>query len=252
MTRPALSVQLYTLRDRLSDLPALARDLARIGFECVEPHRWYENPGEVQEALSAAGLRAPSAHAPILDGAAHQIFAAAAELGVETVIQPSSDPELWRSSAGVEELADRLNQLVDTARDFGVKVGYHNHAFEFLEPEWVAREGCEGELTALDYFAQQLRDEVTLEVDTYWAAVGGADPVALLRRLGERVTLLHIKDGPITSGASDQVAVGAGAMPVEKILAIAPHARPVIELDDHRGDMLEAVRASFEFLVGRV
>lgn len=252
MTRPELSIQLYTLRDRLSDLPALAQDLARIGFKCVEPHRWYDNPGEVKQALDAAGLRAPSAHAPILDGTAHQIFAAAGQLGVQTVILPSSPPEIWRSLAGVLDLAAQLNELADVAREFGVQIGYHNHAFEFLESKWALEPSDDPGLTALDYFARELSDEVTLEIDTYWVAVGGADPVALLRRLGEKVTLLHIKDGPVTSDSSDQVAVGQGAMPVEKILAIAPNARPVIELDDHRGDMLEAVRASYEFLVGRV
>lgn len=252
MNRPELSVQLYTLRERLDDLPALAQALAEVGFTCVEPHRWHENVSEVKAALDAAGLRAPSAHARILDGAAPQIFAAAAELGVETVIQPNAPREMWHTRAGVRELADQLNLLGVQAREFGVRVAYHNHAFEFLESPWMTEFADEQHPTALDFFASDLSDEVDLQIDTYWAAVGGADPVRLLERLGKRVTLLHVKDGPITPEPIDQLPVGDGAMPVPEILAAAPHARPVIELDDYRADAFEAVRASYDYLIRRL
>lgn len=76
--RPELSVQLYTVRDRLEDFPRPTQELAQIGFTCVEPHRWHENVAQVGAALRVAGLRAPSAHARILDGAS------SAELDLET------------------------------------------------------------------------------------------------------------------------------------------------------------------------
>ena len=252
MTRPELSVQLYTLRDRLEDLPNLAQRLAQIGFTCVEPHRWHENATEVKNALQAAGLRAPSAHARILDGDSSQIFSAAVDLGIDTVVQPSSPRELWHSRAGIRELAQKMNALAVDARQFGVRVAYHNHAFEFLESNWQSQAGPAQLPTALDFFAADLSDDVLLQVDTYWAAVGGADPVALLERLGQRVRLLHIKDGPITGDPADQLPVGAGKMPVDEILAVAPQARPIIELDDYRGDALDAVQASYEYLAGRL
>lgn len=252
MTRPQLSVQLYTLRDRLDDLPALAAELAQIGFTRVEPHRWHENPTEVRAALDGAGLSAPSAHARILDADPHQVFSAAVELGVKTVVQPNAARELWHSQAGVASLAEKLNEAAEIGREYGVGVGYHNHAFEFLESEWIIGAANEERPTALDFLAADLDEGVALEIDTYWAAVGGADPVALLKRLGFRVTLLHIKDGPITPDAINQTPVGGGAMPVDQILAAAPHARPVIELDDYRGDALDAVRESYEYLIGRL
>ena len=81
-------------------------------------------------------------------------------------------------------------------------------------------------------------------------AVGGADPVALLERLGSRVQLLHIKDGPLSTNDLEQVAVGSGSMPVPAILAAAPQAIRVVELDDFDGDMLTAVADSAAYLVG--
>ena len=58
--------------------------------------------------------------------------------------------------------------------------------------------------------ADQLDDAVLLEVDTYWAAVGGQDVPALLGRLGDRVRYLHVKDGPVVDRDDFMTAVGAG------------------------------------------
>ena len=74
--------------------------------------------------------------------------------------------------------------------------------------------------------------------------------VALLERLGSRVQLLHIKDGPLSTNDLEQVAVGSGSMPVPAILAAAPQAIRVVELDDFDGDMLTAVADSAAYLVG--
>jgi sugar phosphate isomerase/epimerase len=90
---------------------------------------------------------------------------------------------------------------------------------------------------------------VRLEVDTYWAAVGGEDPVALLQRLGDRVSAIHVKDGAVTADVKDQVAVGSGSLPIRDILDAAPHALRVVELDDSRADRFDAVRDSFDWLV---
>jgi sugar phosphate isomerase/epimerase len=72
---------------------------------------------------------------------------------------------------------------------------------------------------------------------------------ALLTRLGERVVALHIKDGDGTLDTSKQVPVGSGVLPVWDIIAAAPQALRVVELDDTEIDVLDAIRASREFLL---
>jgi len=100
--------------------------------------------------------------------------------------------------------------------------------------------------------ADQLDDAVLLEVDTYWAAVGGQDVPALLGRLGDRVRYLHVKDGPVVSRDDFMTAVGAGRMPVAEILAASPSARwHVVELDRCATDMMTAVGDSLAWLVDR-
>ena len=102
----------------------------------------------------------------------------------------------------------------------------------------------------LEVLAEQLDPAVVLEVDTYWAYVGGADVPALLDRLGDRVVALHIKDGDGSLDNKKQVPVGAGVVPVNEFMAAAPNALFVVELDDSEGDLVEAVGASREYLTG--
>jgi sugar phosphate isomerase/epimerase len=159
---------------------------------------------------------------------------------VGTVFDPRIDPQRFETVDGVAAVADGLNAAAAVAAKHGVRLGYHNHAEELLS----VLDGT----PALEVLAGHLDDAVVLEVDTYWAAVGGQDPVALLKRLGDRVTAVHVKDGPATPDPIDQVPVGQGTLPVRDILAAAPQALRVIELDDTRGDRFQAVADSVAWL----
>jgi sugar phosphate isomerase/epimerase len=108
--------------------------------------------------------------------------------------------------------------------------------------------------TLLEMLADQLDAAVFLEVDTYWAAVGGQDVPQLLRRLGDRVRYLHVKDGPVVDRTDRMTAVGAGRMPVAEILAASPSAAwHVVELDRCATDALTAAGDSHARLrAGRV
>ena len=92
---------------------------------------------------------------------------------------------------------------------------------------------------------------MVLELDTYWAAVGGEDVVALLGRLGDRVRLLHLKDGPIDNDNAAQLPLGAGAMPVAAIVDAATAAElAVLEFDDYAGDLFEGLADGLAFATG--
>ena len=81
--------------------------------------------------------------------------------------------------------------------------------------------------------------------------MGGVDPAALVAEMGERVRLLHVKDGPADEPRSSMVAVGDGVVDVPGVLAAAPAATwHIVELDRCDGDMAAAVRRSCEYLVG--
>lgn len=241
MTTSAISVQLYTVREAIAeDLPGSLRRLADAGFDRVEPFAFTRFDG-LGDALTSAGLGAPTTHQGfIADGSIAEVAAAAASLGITTVIDPFVAPDKWQSADDIADTARRLNEAAVVAAEHGITVGYHNHAHEI--------ENTIDGVIALEHFASLLDPAVVLEVDTYWVAVGGADPVELLSRLGDRVVAIHVKDGPATAETKDQVAVGQGSLDIPAILAAAPHALRVIELDDSRGDRFEAVIASLGYL----
>jgi sugar phosphate isomerase/epimerase len=238
----ALSVQLYTVREALAeDLPGTLDRLAALGFTQVEPYALTRYGAELGPALASSGLSAPTAHQHFVgEDDAEAVFAAAAELGVGMVIDPRVDRSRWESAADVEAIADDLNAAAELAGKHGVRVGYHNHSQEL--------EIVLDRTTALEVLAARLADGVALQVDVYWAAVGGQDPVALLRRLSDRVAAIHVKDGPATADPQDQVAVGRGSLPIHEIIGAAPHALRVIELDDTRGDRFQAIADSRAWL----
>ncbi|MDQ1552538.1 MAG: hypothetical protein QOD50_1960 [Actinomycetota bacterium] len=245
MNHPQLSVQLYTVREAMQEDPAgtLAR-IAAIGFDQVEPYNFPAFPG-LGVALKAASLTAPTTHAHFVgipDDELAALFESAKELGIPRVIDPHVPAERWQSAESVAEIAAQLNAAAIIAAEHGVTIGYHNHAHE-LESIIDGR-------TALEVFVDSLAPEVKLEVDTYWALVGGQDPVALLGRLGERVVAIHVKDGAGTAETKDQTAVGSGTLPIRDIIEAAPSALRVIELDDSRDDRFQAIADSFAYLTG--
>ncbi|QNP75143.1 sugar phosphate isomerase/epimerase [Streptomyces roseirectus] len=244
MSNRAISLQLYTLRALLEDdLEGTLARVAEIGYTTVEPYGFVHRAERMADALTAHGLSAPTAHAPLLSDDRPAVYAAARRLGVSTLVVPMTAPERWQTRDGVESLAEELNQAAVEAADHGFTVGYHNHHFE-LE---LKQDGVH----ALEILADRLTDDVVLEVDTYWAAVGGADVPALLGRLGDRVVAVHVKDGDRTLNTKAQVAVGDGVLPVEEILAAAPEAAlRIVELDDFDGDILDPVARSLGFLSG--
>jgi sugar phosphate isomerase/epimerase len=237
-----LSVQLYTLRMALEqDFDGTLQKLAALGFTQVEPFQLPAFADQLRTGLRANGLAAPTTHVGLLNGNQDEICQLAVELGIQTIIEPYVDPDRWQAEADISQIASELNEAAQNAARYGLTVGYHNHHFEI--------ESKISGVHALEVFADRLAPEVVLEVDTYWAYVGGADVPALLKRLGNRVVALHLKDGDGTLDTKKQVAVGSGVLPVPEIIAAAPDALRVVELDDSESDLFEAVRASREFLL---
>jgi sugar phosphate isomerase/epimerase len=251
---PAL--QLYSVREQIAtDRPAVLRRIAGFGYGAVEPYDVGTEPDKQRAELEEAGLAVCAVHARVLGEDADALLTATRTVGGDTVIVPWMDPAVFADADGVATLARDLNEAAAKAADQGLRLGYHNHDFELSSRI--------GGRTALEVLADALDPAVILEVDTYWAAVGGLTPgsrggsggshpgefvPSLLGRLGDRVRYLHVKDGPVTKD-DPMTAVGSGRMPVAEILAACPSAEwHVVELDRCATDMLTAVGDSLAWL----
>jgi sugar phosphate isomerase/epimerase len=163
--------------------------------------------------------------------------------------------ERWLTEDGVKDIADRLNAASETAKEFGLTVGYHNHAQEFLAD-------FDGQ-TAYQRFLSLVDPSVAIELDLYWALVGGQDVVSLVKELGDRLVAIHVKDGikpesnPFAPGAPkfsskslDQRHAGQGEVPTIEAMNAATNVKyAVIEYDNAPGDVFADVENSYRFLI---
>ncbi|MEV8148166.1 sugar phosphate isomerase/epimerase [Arthrobacter sp. NPDC080073] len=236
------SVQLYNVRSAVEDdLPGTVRRLAGIGYDHIEPYDFVARAEEFARAFADNGVSAPTGHAPLLSQDQDEIFTAAKMLGISTVIDPYLPAEHWQNADDIQATAAKLNAAAKKGGEYGIRVGYHNH-------QWELESSIEGQ-TALEYFESLLDPELVLEVDTYWAAVGGQDPVELLKRLGTRVVAVHIKDGPVNMDLRAQLPAGQGQMDIWGAINAVPGLEVgVVEFDDYAGDIFEAMEASLRYL----
>lgn len=241
-----IGVQLYSVREAMtSSRPeeVLAR-LTQIGYAFVEPTFGLlgGDPNGFRQLIKQHHLSAPSIHGPVLGPMREQVADAALEIGADTVVVAVIPEAEFTTAAGVARSAERLAEAATWLAARDLKLAYHNHHWELAHHP--------GGQPALELLAALLPPEVALEVDIYWAAVGGANVPDLLTRLGNRVRLLHVKDGPSTV-EDPMTAVGAGVLPILEILAAAPpDAHRIVELDRCDGDIFTALTDSYDYLRG--
>jgi hypothetical protein len=158
-----LGIQLYSVRDDLG--PAQLDDtfarLVALGFTHVEPYDILGDTAGLEAALRRSGLRAATAHANVVTLDETAILDAAERLGIETVLVPWVDPASIADRAGVEKLAAAVNASAGRAAERGIRIGYHNHDFEFAQR-------IDG-TPAYELFVELLDPAVVLELDVYWA-----------------------------------------------------------------------------------
>ena len=134
------------------------------------------------------------------------------ELDCEVLVCPWLD-EAQRGDGGRAhylELGRRLDLLSYRFRAGGFRFAYHNHEFELLpfddgEPERLGVDGLRALASCRSH------DGWGLELDIYWAAFAGHDPAALIRDLGDRIHILHLKDGLLPEPAAERESDNATA-----------------------------------------
>jgi sugar phosphate isomerase/epimerase len=234
-----LGLQLYTVRDLMAeDVAATLALVAEVGYLEVEFAGYFDRaPAEIRRLLDDAGLAAPSSHigydqfATGVDAVIEQAKA----VGHEFVIVPWID-EQQRTLDDWRRHAENFNRWGEACAQAGLKFGYHNHEFEFVETE--------GRIP-YDLLLEETEPElVAMELDLAWARAGNADPVACFERWPGRFPLCHIKD----YGGGAEVDIGEGDVDFARIFASRKTAGLVhgfVERD-HPDDARASIRRNFE------
>lgn len=86
----------------------------------------------------------------------------------------------------VTEAAEKYNRIVETARPYGIRLQYHNHAQEYLNR---TEDGYR-----MDELLRLLHPDVLFQPDLGWMEIGGCRCPEQIRRYARRVQIVHLKD----------------------------------------------------------
>lgn len=215
-------VQTYTFRRSIGNDPAKVLDTIKMmGFTEVEGGGGRISPEDFKKLCDERGISIPSTGADYgqLVRAPDSVAMRAKALGAKYVMCawiPHDDGVLTIENA--KKAVEDFNKAGRFLKDNGLILCYHAHGYEFQPYE---------EGTLLDYIFKNTNPEyVSFEMDIFWIQFGGGDPVALLKKYGDRWKLMHLKDmrkgikKDLTGGTSTEndVAFGTGQMDIPAIL----------------------------------
>jgi sugar phosphate isomerase/epimerase len=246
MPKHPIAVQMYSLRDNVAaNYVGTLRAVAELGYSAVELVTLGDfKASELRTELDTLGLQVAGMHVA-LDRLEHDLDAAIADvlaLGGRKIVCPWLPPERRGSADIYHALAKTLNRVGRACQAKGLQLCYHHHDFEFQHFD---------DTTGLAIiFGETDPALVQAELDVYWAAFAGVDPVGLLRRMSGRVPLVHLKDM-----AADQsrtfAEVGHGVLDFPAILAACDDAGVewfIVEQDQSARPPLESVGMSLTYL----
>jgi sugar phosphate isomerase/epimerase len=248
-----LGVQLYTIRDlvKSNNLLDLLKQVRAIGYEEIELYEsLYTHPArELSSIAHRAGLAPTSGAFDYNDFPAKITYAR--RLGLKWMVCPILPQTQWASPEGFRRAAAAFNQWGKECQKQGMRFAYHNHNYEFQDLKGT---------TGFDILLKETDPElVWLEMDSYWIAQAGRDPVLLLNQLGRRVRLLHLRDRKAdvpTSQALDDSAehfteVGSGTIRWRPLLALAQKLgieHYFVEQDKSTTSAMDSLKTSYAFL----
>jgi sugar phosphate isomerase/epimerase len=246
MDTSRIALQLYSVRDALAqDFAGTLRRVAEMGYSAVETAFLPDGVtlADAAARLRAHGLKPISAHVDLpLGDARDGVLRIAEAYGVTRIVWHGwpEDPR-YSTLDGLRSLADDYSAACAFAKSQGLSLGLHNHWWE-MRPV--------GDMLPYRYMMQHAAAELFFELDAYWTRVAGLDPLAVAREMGARLPLLHIKDGPAVRH-QPMSALGTGVMDIPALLGAcdANVEYVIVELDECATDMLEAVAASWRYLV---
>lgn len=170
---------------------AALKDLAEIGYKCLESGVKGDSPAEYKKYIKSLGFTTCA-----VGGSTGKLIE-----DPKTTIETAELLEApyivtywpWMSSAEnlqmeeVMKAADYLNEIGKNIKNAGFKFAWHNHDKEFRTME-------NGKLP-FDVLLENTDPEtVTVEMDWYWVVKGGYNPVDYFKKFPGRFELAHVKD----------------------------------------------------------
>jgi len=259
--RKNIGIQLYTLRNEIGkDVGATIKAVVDAGYVQGEMYG-FPNCEPMIQAAKDSGLALHSSHfewdtvvSPKDEGMSDfmKILEKAKEVGLSHLVVPYLHGNTRETLDDYKKVAENMNKGAVKAKEAGITLAYHNHAFEF-EPK-------EGGKSGFDVFVEEFGEDTKFELDVFWVKVGGVEPVKLMKQLKGRVSQLHLKDlkagmelpnfGGVPKDAFQEL--GDGIIDMEPIIKAAKRAGVAhchVE-QDQSPDPIASINQSMGYLKG--
>ena len=256
-----IGAQLYTLHDytkTLEDLEETLKKVAEIGFKYVQVSGTCEfEPEWLKEKLEKYGLECVLTHTDakkmfydtkkVCDD--HDVFDC-------KYIGIGGMPRLWSfdeftSDEVVDKFIEEFITVMQTFKENGKYMMYHNHHYEFAK--------MKNDNFMWDELINRIpADLMGFTLDTYWIQYGGKNPVKEIKKLAGRIPCVHFKDYKVVRGGDPQIQyapIGDGNLDWDEIIAACKESGAkfaLIEQDDCFGaDPFECLKRSYDFLISK-
>lgn len=252
MGKIPIALQLYTVRDDLAENPIQTiRSVSEMGYQGVEggPPAGMSNIDFLELLTDHNLVLIGGGVSPVeMRNDIQKISDRCQELGIDTLMCGIGG-ELQQHNGDWIPVVEALAEGCAKAKEVGLRILYHNHAFEF-ENKVNGKYG-------LDYLFDTIPvSDIQAELDTYWVQKGGADPVEYIKKYAGRLPRLHIKDSVSDPENQDCpfAEVGHGILDWDNIFAVSPGAGVewyVVEQDRCVRSPLESAKLSLDYLRSR-
>mgnify|MGYP002625222130 CR=1 FL=1 len=206
---------------------------------------------ELVDSIRTAGLQVVSCHLMGADMYPEYITEAIPylkEIHARTGIGQFVISCMFDSEQMVQEFLPGMEQAAAELTEKGITLCYHNHHMDCLPLETgrsameMIWEGC---------------PSISFQLDIGWSWYGSMDPEQFIRKHGERITSLHLKD--FTEDARSRkdpgrfTAIGSGAVPtaeclkVKDLCSLAPD-MIIIDQDASCGDIYDDISSGTAFV----
>ncbi len=251
-----LGIQLYTVREALSANPEKTLEkLAEMGFTDLEIYGYNgtffgRTANEFNSILKNTGQRVVSSHHTT--GIAHpdpgtllhgweKTVEDMKTMGAEYMVCSYIFPE-ERTPENYLKLPGILNTAGAVVRKAGMQLAYHNHDFEF--------ETMDDAGNVYDFILKNSSPElVKMELDLYWIAKAGLDPLDYFEQYPGRFPLWHVKD--MKAGTKDFTEIGNGILDFKRIFNKQKQAglkHWFLEQDSSDKDIFESIAISKKYI----
>jgi sugar phosphate isomerase/epimerase len=246
-----LGLQLYTLRDTIGKDPkGVLKKVSEFGYKEVETYGY--NAGKIfgmefkqfADYVKSLGMRVTSGHygIDIIRGDWEKAVLDAKAIGQEFMVCPYLNDNERTSIDDYKKRCEEFNKAGEVCNKHGIRFGYHNHAFEFMD--------MNGQVPYDVMLAELDPKKVGMEMDIFWVVNAGKDPLQYFQKYPGRFEQWHVKDMD-KSDKNKNADVGTGSIDFKAIFAKAKQSgvkHCYVEQESYPGEPIKSVEASAKYM----